>query len=90
MKDALDSVHKECPGNVKKLKASQLDDEAYAVNSIPLPRAQDTSDLETSAMALPKSDLTYLTDNIRRPARRHFRQRAHYRQDAHERPAQRT
>jgi len=80
LKDALDSVHKECPGNVKKLKASQLDDEAYAVNSIPLPRAQDTSDLETSAMnvALPKSDLTrYLTDNIRRPARRHFPQRAH-------------
>jgi len=89
LKDALDSVHKECPGNVKKLKASQLDDEAYAVNSIPLP--QDTSDLETSAMALPKSDLTrYLTDNIRRPARGHFPQRAHYRQDAHERPAQRT
>ena len=33
LKDALDSVHKECPGNVKKLKASQLDDEAYALRS---------------------------------------------------------
>ena len=30
--DALDSVHKECPGNIK-LKASELDDEAYALRS---------------------------------------------------------
>ena len=30
--DALDSVHNECPGNIK-LKASELDDEAYAPRS---------------------------------------------------------
>ena len=70
LKAALDSVHKECPGNIKKLKASELDDEAYA------PRIDTThSAVFLSCIVTPESrdDIACSHPDVCRSCGRHTR-----------------